>query len=194
MTVVACDIGSGNRLRSNRDHLALDRIVLQPVRRAQALIVFVTMSKTILCGRVAMAALVGAGISFAGAGPALADEPVAVPQAMLDTHCTLDQLMAATKVVEPIVYDAIVTKYSQETPWIQQHAIYHMNLFLQKDPADRQAEVDELGSFFPEYAALFRTQDAAASQVAAQCGSMPAQDPSVWVPGAAAQPAPATAG
>ena len=56
---------------------------------------------------------------------------------------------------------------------MQQHAIYHMNLFLQKDPADRQAEVDELGAFFPQYAALFRTQDRTLARgINGQNGSM----------------------
>lgn len=128
-----------------------------------------------------------------GAGVAAADDPNAVPPALLNTDCTLDQLMAATKVVDPPTYDAIVWKYSQESPWVQQHAIYHMNLFLAKDPADRQAEVDELGTFFPDYAALFRTQEPAANDVAAKCASFPAQDPSVWVPGAPGQVAPAAA-
>ena len=33
---------------------------------------------------------------------AIADDPDAVPQAMLNTQCSLDQMMAATEVVDPI--------------------------------------------------------------------------------------------
>ncbi|MGB3481496.1 MAG: DUF5078 domain-containing protein [Mycobacterium sp.] len=137
-------------------------------------------------GRFIGIAAVGAAVVLSSsAGVALAEDSNVVPQALLDTHCTLDQLMAATKIADQPVYDAIVWKYSEETPWVQQHAIYHMNLFLQKDAADRQAEVNELASFFPEYAALFSTQDSVAEAVAAQCSSLPPQDPSVWVPGTA---------
>ena len=139
-----------------------------------------TMKMTWL--RAAGVAAAGIGVLFAGTGVAVADDPNAVPPALLDTHCSLDQLMAATKVVDRPLYDGVVWKYSQETPWMQQHAIYHMNLFLQKDPADRQAEVDELGAFFPQYAALFRTQESSADAVAAKCTSLPVVDPTVWVP------------
>lgn len=52
-------------------------------------------------------------------GVASADDPNAVPQALLDTQCSLDQLMAATKVVDPVAYGEIVGKYNSEPGWIQ---------------------------------------------------------------------------
>ena len=88
--------------------------------------------------------------------------------------------MAATKVVDPIAYGAIVEKYNSEPGWIQGGVIYHINLLLQKPPQDRQAEVDLLANVFPVYMELFRTQDAAADAVAAMCPIFPAEDPAVW--------------
>jgi len=111
-----------------------------------------------------------------------ADDINAVPPALLNTQCSLDQLMAATQVVDPIAYNGIVTKYNSEPGWIQGGVIYHLNLLLQKDPQDRQAEVDTVGNTFPAYAALFRTQESSADAVAAKCTTFPADNPAVWAP------------
>ena len=126
----------------------------------------------------ALGALSIAGLALPGV--AAADDPNAVPPALLNTECSLDQLMAATKVVDPIAYGAIVEKYNSEPGWIQGGVVYHMNLLLQKPPPERQSEVDLLANVFPVYMDLFRTQDAAADAVAATCPSFPAEDPAVW--------------
>jgi hypothetical protein len=118
---------------------------------------------------------------------AKADDPNAVPPALLNTQCSLDQLMAATQVVDPTAYDAIVTKYNSEPGWIQGGVIYHFNLLLQKPPQERQAEIDTLASTFPVYATLFRTQESSADAVAAKCSAFPAENPAVWAPAAPVQ-------
>lgn len=109
-----------------------------------------------------------------------ADDPNAVPPALLNTQCSLDQLMAATKVIDPVAYGAIIGKYNTEPGWIQGGVIYHMNLLLQKTPDQRQAEVDELAGIFPVYMGLFRTAEPTANAVAALCPTFPANNASVW--------------
>jgi hypothetical protein len=109
-----------------------------------------------------------------------ADDPDAVPPAMLNTQCSLDQLMAATQVVDPVAYGAIVEKYNSEPGWVQGGIRYHFNLLLQKSPQDRQAEVDELANIFPAYVGLFRTAEPTANAVAAKCSTFPAENPAVW--------------
>ena len=116
------------------------------------------------------------------AGSALADDPDAVPQAMLTTTCSLDQILAATKVVDPITYGEIVEKYNSEPRWLQGGIQYHFNLLLQKPPQERQAEVDQLANIFPEYVGLFRTAEPTANAIAAKCPTFPADDPSVLAP------------
>jgi hypothetical protein len=116
------------------------------------------------------------------AGVAIADDPNAVPPALLNTQCSLDQLMAATKVVDPIAYGEVVGKYNTEPNWIQGGVVYHFNLLLQKPPAERQAEVDQLAGMFPAYMGLFRQSESDANQIAAKCPSFPAENPSVWNP------------
>ena len=127
---------------------------------------------------------VSAGLLISSAGVAAAEDPNAVPEPILTTQCSADQLMAATKVVDPPAYDAIVAKYSQEPQWMQDQIITRMNNLLAKDPAARQTEVDQFGVLFPHYAALFRTQESSAEGIAQQCGTFPANDPSVWKPAA----------
>ncbi len=100
--------------------------------------------------------------------------------------------MAATKVVDQPAYDAIVTKYNQEPKVLQEQIVLRMKNLLAKDPAGRQAEVDQLGIVFPYYAALFRAQESAAPEIAEQCSTFPAEDPSVWAPAAEAPAAEAT--
>lgn len=111
-----------------------------------------------------------------------ADDPNAVPPALLNTQCSLDQLMGATKTIDPITYGEIVEKYNSEPSWLQGGVIYHFNLLLQKSPDQRQAEVDELAGVFPQYVALFRTAEPTANAVAALCPTLPVNNSSVWAP------------
>jgi hypothetical protein len=134
----------------------------------------------VLAGALAVGALGFPAVSAA--------DPDAVPPAMLNTTCSLDQIMAATKVVDPVAYGEIIEKYNSESPWVQGEIVRHMNLLLQKTPDQRQAEVDELANIFPAYVGLFRTAEPTANAVAAKCPTYPAVDPAVWN---AAAPAPA---
>ncbi|MEI7913780.1 MAG: DUF5078 domain-containing protein [Mycobacteriaceae bacterium] len=128
--------------------------------------------------------LAGAVLAAALCAPAVAnaDDPNAVPPALLNTQCSLDQLMGATKVVDPIAYGEIVGKYNTEPRWVQGGVIYHMNLLLQKSPDQRQAEVDELAGVFPVYMSLFRAAEPTANAVANLCSTLPAENPAVWNP------------
>ena len=125
-------------------------------------------------------------VSLGFAGPAAADSTV--PPSMLNTTCSLDQILAATKVVDPITYGELVGKYNSEPRWIQGGIVYHMNLLLQKPPAERQAEVNELVGIFPEYVSIFTAAEPVANDIAAKCPTFPAEDPAVWN---ASAPAPA---
>lgn len=103
---------------------------------------------------------------------------------MLNTTCSLDQILAATKVVDPITYGELIEKYNTEPRWVQGGIVYHMNLLLQKPPAERQAEVNTLVGIFPEYVSLFTGAEPNANEIAAKCTTFPAEDPAVWNPAA----------
>lgn len=127
--------------------------------------------------------------SLGTAAVAGADDPDAVPAAMLNTTCSLDQIMAATKVVDPITYGEVIEKYNSEPAWVQGEIVKHMNLLLEKTPDQRQAEVDELANIFPAYVGIFRTAEPTANEVAATCPTYPAVDPAAWNPAPPAAPA-----
>lgn len=132
----------------------------------------------------AAGALLAAAVAAAllAPAPAQADDPNTVPPAMLNTQCSLDQILAATKVVDPVTYGELVEKYNSEPRWLQGGIIYHFNLLLQKPPQERQAEVDTLAGIFPQYVALFTAAEPEADQIAAKCPTFPADDPSVLAP------------
>jgi hypothetical protein len=131
-------------------------------------------------------------LTFAPLGMSAVASADTVPPSMLNTQCSLDQIMAATKVVAPITYGELVGKYISEPRWVQGGIVYHMNLLLQKPPQERQAEVSTLQGIFPEYVSLFTAAEPVADEIAAKCPTFPAEDPSVWDPAAPA-PAPMVA-
>lgn len=143
------------------------------------------------------AALAGAFLvgSLGSAAVAAADT---VPASMLNTTCSLDQILGATKVVDPVAYGELIGKYNSEPRWIQGGIVYHMNLLLQKPPQERQAEVNELVGVFPEYVSIFTAAEPVANKIAALCPTLPAEDPAAWdatapAPAPVAAPAPAPA-
>ena len=89
-------------------------------------------------------ATVAGALMLGALGPAAVAAADTVPPSMLNTTCSLDQILAATKVVDPVAYGELIGKYNSEPAWIQGGIVYHMNLLLQKPPQERQAEVNEL--------------------------------------------------
>ena len=144
-----------------------------------------TSCRSLRGAALAGAMLLGAlGTSVGTAAVAAADNTV--PPSMLNTTCSLDQIMAATKVVDPITYGELIEKFDSEPRWLQGGIVYHMNLLLQKPPQERQAEVNTLVGVFPEYVGIFTAAEPEANEVAAKCPTFPAEDPAVWDPSAPA--------
>jgi hypothetical protein len=149
-------------------------------------------------------ATVAGALMLGALGPAAVAAADTVPPSMLNTTCSLDQILAATKVVDPVAYGELIGKYNSEPAWIQGGIVYHMNLLLQKPPQERQAEVNELVGIFPQYVSIFTAAEPVADKIAAMCPTLPAVDPAAWnaalpapapvaAPAAPAAPMPATA-
>lgn len=152
-----------------------------------------TISRSLRTAGIAGALMLGA---LGPAAVAAADNTV--PPSMLNTTCSLDQILAATKVVDPVAYGELIGKYNSEPRWVQGGIVYHMNLLLQKSPQERQAEVNELVGIFPEYVSIFTAAEPVADKIAAMCPTFPVEDPAAWnaaipaqAPAAAPAPAPA---
>ena len=133
-------------------------------------------------------ALVAGALTLATLGVPATASADTVPPSMLNTQCSLDQIMAATRVVAPVTYGELVGKYNSEPRWIHGGIVYHMNLLLQKPPQERQAEVNTLQGIFPQYVSLFTAAEPVADEIAAKCPTFAAEDPAVFDPAA---PAPA---
>lgn len=130
---------------------------------------------------------VTAACAVAGLGApaaAVAESPVA--PSMLNTTCSLDQVMAATRAVDPVTYGALVGRYNAEPRWVQGGIVYHMTALLQAPPQQRQDLANRLGGRFPDFVALFTVADPVADQIAAKCPTFAAEDPAVWNPNAPA--------
>jgi hypothetical protein len=139
----------------------------------------VLLTRAAVASAAASIAAVGfSGIAVAQPPPPPVD-PDAVPAALLDTECSIDQLLGATKEVDPVTYGELVERYNSEPAFLQPAIINHLNLLLEKSPADRQTEVDELARLFPQFVPLFVTTEPNAKEIADKCPSLPAEDPSV---------------
>ena len=133
------------------------------------------------------AVAVSAALAFAGLGaPAVAAAESPVAPSMLNTTCSLDQVMAAARAVDPVTYGALVGRYNAEPRWVQGGITYHMTALLQAPPQQRQDLANRLGGRFPDFVALFTVADPVADQIAAKCPTFPANDPAVWNPNAPA--------
>lgn len=126
---------------------------------------------------------VGTAAVCALSAPAIAHaDELVIPPPILDTTCSLDQLMAATQQVTPLVYSDLITKYQSEPPWVQGGVVFHLNRLLQKPPAERQQEIDTVAEFLPQFTGLFVMAEPVAEEITAVCPTFPVVNPAVWNP------------
>lgn len=139
------------------------------------------------------------GVAVAGAlavaalgFPAVAAAAPNLAPSMVATTCSLDQILAATRVEDPVTYGALVGRFNAQPRWVQGGIVYHMNTLLQTPPPQRQAVANQLAGRFPDFVNLFTVAEPAANKIAATCPTFPAEDPAIWNPAAPA-PSPVAA-
>jgi hypothetical protein len=137
---------------------------------------------------IAVGALAVGALGF----PAVAAAESNLAPPMVTTTCSLDQIMAATRVADPVTYGALTGRFNAQPRWVQGGIIYHMNTLLQAPPPQRQAIANQLAGRFPDFVTLFTVADPQANKIAATCPTFPAEDPAIWNPAAPA-PAPVAA-
>jgi hypothetical protein len=140
----------------------------------------------VAAGAIAVGALGALGV------PAVAAADANLAPSMVSTTCSLDQVMAATRVQDPVAYGNLVGRFNSQPRWVQGGIIYHLNTLLQTPPPQRQAEANQLAGRFPEFVALFTVAEPAANKITATCPTFPAEDPAIWNP-AAPPPVPVAA-
>lgn len=112
-----------------------------------------------------------------------------IPNRMIKTTCTAEQIMAAARDVEPIYFERYMIDYNNKSPEVQQAARDYIHGFFAKTPAERRAWSEELATNiysnplafrWPNHAKLFFNNKGVAANTTDICLQYPPDDMSVW--------------
>jgi NAD(P)-dependent dehydrogenase (short-subunit alcohol dehydrogenase family) len=109
---------------------------------------------------IAMAAVGCALMAFPGIASADAGDDYPIPNRILKTTCTAEQIMAAARDTDPVYYERYMIDYNNKSPQIQQATRDKMHWFFSMDYARRRAYSEELVTnsltvAWPNHAKLF---------------------------------------
>lgn len=136
----------------------------------------------------AMVAVAGA-LTTAGIAGADATDDFPIPNRILRTPCTAEQIMAAARDVEPIYFQRYMIDYHNKPAADQQGAQDAIHGFFAKDyTARRQYSEDTATNAFyepmswrwPNWAKLFFNNKGVAARTTDICMNYPADDSSIW--------------
>jgi hypothetical protein len=141
--------------------------------------------------RAGIAALAMGGAIGASAGIAHADatEEYPIPNRMLKTSCTAEQIMAAARDVEPIYHERYMSDYNNKAPDVQQAVQDRIHWFFSMDYAGRRqysedtainAFYEQLAWNWPNWAKLFFNNKGVAAHTTDICAHYSPNDASVW--------------
>jgi hypothetical protein len=141
--------------------------------------------------RLSLAAVAAAGSVLAvlpGTASADATDDYPIPNRMLKTTCTAEQIMAAARDVEPVYYERYMIDYNNKPPNVQQATRDKMHWFYSMDFAGRRAYSEQLATNFadpltvawPNHAKLFFNNKGVAAHTTDICAQYPPDDMSVW--------------
>jgi hypothetical protein len=142
-------------------------------------------------GRFAAAALVSASALAAAPGVASADasDDYPIPNRILTTPCTAEQIMAAARDVEPVYYQRYMIDYDNKSPYVHQWVQDRIHWFFSMDYAGRRqysegtatnAFYENLSWNWPNWAKLFFNNKGVAAHTTDVCMNYPPGDMSVW--------------
>ncbi|MCV7068970.1 DUF5078 domain-containing protein [Mycolicibacterium farcinogenes] len=137
--------------------------------------------------------LAGGGIASGlfGVGTASADatDDYPIPNRILKTPCTAEQIMAAARDVEPVYYERYMIDYNNKPVADQQGAQDRIHWFFSMDYAGRRQYSENMATnaFFenmswrwPNWAKLFFSNKGVAANTTDVCMNYPPNDMSVW--------------
>ena len=135
--------------------------------------------------------LVATAMLSAGSGVAAADatDDYPIPQRILHTSCTPEQIMAAARDVRPVYYERYLIDYANKPADLQQAVRDRLHWFFALDYAGRRqyAEDTATNAFYeplswqwPNWAKLFFNNKGVAARSTDVCARYPADDQSVW--------------
>jgi hypothetical protein len=135
-----------------------------------------------------MAAVGCAAVVLPAIASADATDDYPIPNRILETTCTAEQIMAAARDTDPVYYERYMIDYNNKSPQIQQATRDKMHWFFSMDYAGRRAYSEELITNFadpltaawPNHAKLFFNNKGVAAHSTDVCANYPPDDPSVW--------------
>lgn len=136
-----------------------------------------------------MAAAGAIVMSSSGLARADATDDYPIPNRILRTSCTAEQIMAAARDVAPIYYERYMIDYNNKSPELQQAVRDRIHWFFAMDYAGRRqysedtatnAFYEQLSWQWPNWAKLFFNNKGVAARTTDVCAQYPPDDPSVW--------------
>jgi len=141
--------------------------------------------------RATIVALASGVIVLAAAGIATADatDDYPIPNRILRTSCTPEQIMAAARDVEPVYYERYMIDYNNKSPETHQAVQDRIHWFFGMDYAGRRqysedtatnAFYEQLSWQWPNWAKLFFNNKGVAAHTTDICAQYPPDDQGVW--------------
>ncbi len=147
------------------------------------------MRDTRMAAAAAALALALTGLVCPATAGADATDDYPIPNRILNTPCTAEQIMAAARDVEPVYYERYMIDYNNKSPEVQQEAQDYIHGFYAKTPAERRAWSEEMATNiysdplvfrWPNHAKLFFNNKGVAANTTDICNQYPAGDMSLW--------------
>lgn len=123
------------------------------------------------------------------ASSADATDDYPIPNRILHTPCTAEQIMAAVRDVRPVYYERYMIDYSNKSPDVQQAARDRIHSFFAMDYVGRRQYSENIATdiyyeqmafAWPNWAKLFFNNKGVAARATDVCGQYPPDDGSVW--------------
>ena len=138
---------------------------------------------------VAAAVISVAAMALPAVASADASDDYPIPNRILKTPCTAEQILAAARDVEPVYYERYMIDYNNKPVADQQGAQDRIHWFFSMDYAGRRqySENTATNAFFenmswrwPNWAKLFFNNKGVAANTTDVCQNYPPNDMSVW--------------
>lgn len=145
---------------------------------------------SLLRSSVAVLAVAGGLAAAPGIASADATDDYPIPNRMLKTTCTAEQIMLAARDTDPVYFERYMIDYNNKAPEVQQATRDRIRWFYSMDYAGRRAYSENIATnvfyeqltfAWPNWAKLFFNNKGVAAHTTDVCAQYPPDDPSVWV-------------
>lgn len=150
-----------------------------------------TRSRATRFGAVVAVVAVVASAVMAAPGIASADatDDYPIPNRILRTTCTAEQIMAAARDVKPVYFERYMIDYNNKSPEVQSAARDRIHWFFSMDYAGRRQYSENIATdiyyeqltfAWPNWAKLFFNNKGVAARSTDVCEQYPPNDQGVW--------------